>query len=127
MQTLFKNFEQSIYTKAIQQKSKLLIDDLEQMSPRSPIEEEILKQGIRCIIVIPFFYGNELTGVIEIGSSVPNAFNFVTLMKLKALLPLFRMAFHRESKEFDSRVQAAIKEHFTSIHPSVEWKFVDAV
>jgi len=38
----------------------------------------------------------------------------------------FSVAFQCTAKEFDTSVQASIKEHFTAIHPSVEWKFAQA-
>jgi len=39
------------------------------------------------------------------------------------ILPLFSMALNRGMAELNHRVQAIIKEKFTAIHPSVEWRF----
>ena len=39
---------------------------------------------------------------------------------------LFAIAIHRGLEEQEDRVQAIIKEQYTSIHPAVEWRFRDA-
>jgi hypothetical protein len=47
----------------------------------------------------------------------------MTLLKLKEIMPVLSVSFQRAAKDFETRVQTAIKEQFTSIHPAVEWKF----
>ena len=47
-------------------------------------------------------------------------------MKLQEVLPLFAMAVQRSMDEFDTRIQAIIKEQCTAIHPAVEWRFRQA-
>ncbi|MBI3635846.1 MAG: GAF domain-containing protein, partial [Candidatus Rokubacteria bacterium] len=42
------------------------------------------------------------------------------------VVPLFAVAVQRSMEEFNTRVQAFIKERFTAIHPVVEWRFRDA-
>src|SRR5207244_11580070 len=37
------------------------------------------------------------------------------------------MAVRRSMEEFNARIQTAIKERFTAIHPVVEWRFRKAV
>lgn len=82
-----------------------------------------MREGIRSIIVVPVFHEKDLIGAIEIGCPRPNELNFISMLKVKEILPLIAVAFQRAAKDFDTQVQATIKEHFTSIHPSVEWKF----
>jgi hypothetical protein len=47
-------------------------------------------------------------------------------MKLRDVLPLFAVSIHRSLEEFNTRLQAIIKEQCTAIHPSVEWRFRQA-
>ncbi|MEO5674663.1 MAG: GAF domain-containing protein [Chitinophagales bacterium] len=127
MKMLFENFERSVYSHAIKLGDPLLIEDLEKISSPSPVEEELLAHGLRCMIIVPIFHQKELIGAIEFGTPEPDTMNFITLMKLKEIMPLIHIAFKRAADDFDIRVQAAIKENYTSIHPSVEWKFAEAV
>lgn len=120
---IFENFEQSIYAKAFHLGGPYLVDDLT-MIERSPVEEELLNQGIRSIIPSPIFKNGELIGVMEIASSQAGAFNFITMLKLKEILPLISVVLQRNAREFENRIQSTIREQFTSIHPAVEWRFI---
>ena len=125
-QMMFSNFEGSIYHNAIEHAAPYLVEDIQRLEVITPVENELLAQGIRSIIIVPVFQDKELIGAIEIGSPNADELNFMTVLKLKEILPLISVAFQRTAKDFDTRVQATIKEHFTSIHPSVEWKFAQA-
>ena len=57
----------------------------------------------------------------------PGDLDPLTTLKLREVLPLFSMAMRRSLEELESRVQAVIKEKCTAIHPSVEWRFRQAV
>lgn len=122
-ETMMENFERSIYARAVEQGKPYLVDDLAALSGRTPIEEELLRQGLRSMIIVPVVQDEELIGAIEIGSPRPNAFTFVSILHLNEILPLISVAFQRAAKDFDTQIQTTIKEHFTSIHSSVEWKF----
>jgi GAF domain-containing protein len=123
---MLDNFENSIYHTAVERAAPYLVDDLEKLPSLTCIEQELLREGIRSIIVVPVFHDKDLIGAIEIGCPRPNELNFVSMLKVKEILPLIAVAFQRAAKDFDTQVQATIKEHFTSIHPSVEWKFSQA-
>lgn len=123
---MMNHFEKSIYHKAVEKGTAYLVDDLQQIENRTKIEEELLGQDIRNIIVVPVFHDNDLIGAIEIGCPRPNELNFVSMLKLNEIMPLISVAFQRAAKDFDTQVQTTIKEQFTSIHPSVEWKFSQA-
>jgi hypothetical protein len=42
------------------------------------------------------------------------------------LLPLFTLAVQQSSGEQKAKIESIIKEKFTAIHPTVEWRFVEA-
>ncbi|MBA3649101.1 MAG: GAF domain-containing protein [Chitinophagales bacterium] len=125
-QMMFRNFEKSIYSKAFEGGKPYLVEDIAALPDRSPVEDELLNQGIRTIIIVPVFQKRELIGAFEIGEAEPNSFNFISLLKLNEIIPLISISFQRAAKDFDMQVQATIKENFTSIHPAVEWKFAQA-
>ncbi|RMF88568.1 MAG: GAF domain-containing protein [Nitrospinota bacterium] len=122
----FSDFHGSVYEQAVRQGKPLVIEDLATYAHRSSIEEEILRQGIRNMVVAPLYYQDELIGMLELGSPHPGELNAINVLKLQEVLPLFSMAIKRSIEELNTRVQAIIKEQCTAIHPVVEWRFQQA-
>lgn len=85
--------------------------------------DNLLAQGIKSIILYPLRKGDENLGILEIASSIPGAFNRINASLLKDLLPLIEDSIHRYSIEFMHQVNSFIQTEYTSLHPSVEWKF----
>ena len=85
--------------------------------------DNLLAQGIKSIILYPLRKGTEKLGILEIASSIPGAFNRINASLLKDLLPLIEDSIHRYSIEFMHQVNSFIQTEYTSLHPSVEWKF----
>ena len=116
----------SLYDKACRYREVLLIEDLEEASNKTPIEKDLLKEGIKSIIVAPLFNKNEqVIGLLEIGAPRPYELNSFIELKFKEITGLFSMAVERSREEIDNRVEAIIREQYTAVHPSVEWKFVE--
>lgn len=89
-------------------------------------EQKLMSEGVRNIILSPLFFNGEFVGLLELASPNPGDLNSLALTKIKDVLPLFAVAVKRSSEEFENSIQSIIKEKYTSIHPTVEWKFVDA-
>lgn len=117
------DFSGCIYDKAINDNQPVIIHDLETLEGKTKIEYEMLRLGIRNILVTPLIYEGHAIGMVEIGSPVPGEINSINALKLIELLPLFAMAMKRCLDDIENQVQALIKEKCTSIHPSVEWRF----
>ncbi len=120
-------FAGSIFDRAARLGQPLIIDDLATYPDRSPVEDEILRSGVRNIVVAPLSYQDELIGMLDLGSPEPGDLNATHLPKLGEVLPLFSMAVNRGMEELEGRIQAFIKEKCTAIHPAVEWRFRKAV
>jgi hypothetical protein len=115
----------SIYEKACRFKEVLLIEDLEAISSKTPIEEGLLEMGIRSIIVAPLFNKDkQVIGLLEIGAPKPYQLHSFVELKFKEITGLFSMAVERSREEIDNRIEAIIREQYTAVHPSVEWKFI---
>ncbi len=117
------SFNNSIYHKAIEMKKPLLVEDLKTCEYQSGVESEILKLGIRNLIIAPLYYEEELIGMLELGSPNLNDLNSMNALKMREILSLFAIAVKRSLEEFENKIQAIIKEECTAIHPSVEWRF----
>jgi hypothetical protein len=116
----------SVYERLLESGDPVIIEDLRQYSDSTPLEEGIVRQGIRNLVLLPLRFNSEMIGFLELGSPNPGDLNAVILMKMAEVLPLFAMATRRSVDELNTGVQAVIKEKFTAIHPSVEWRFRDA-
>ena len=117
----------SFYAKALRGGVPILLNDLTQKKNPTTIEQGLLDQGIRNVSVIPLFYENDMVGILELGSTKAGDINFTSLKKIREIIPDFSMAVKRYSDEMHNRIQAKIKEKCTTIHPSVEWRFEEAV
>jgi hypothetical protein len=120
-------FAGSIFDRAAKAGNPLLVEDLAADPARTPVEDEILRSGVRNIVVAPLHYQDELIGMLDLGSPDPGDLSALDLPKLEEVLPLFSMAVNRSLEELEARIQAFIKEKCTAIHPSVEWRFRRAV
>ena len=120
-------FAGSLYERAVVQNRPLVIDDLLACSDRTPIEEELIRNGIRNFICAPLHYQDKVIGTLELVSARVGDLNATHLPKLQEVLPLFSMAVQRSVEELNSRIQTVINEQCTAIHPTVEWRFRKAV
>ncbi|MEQ8704873.1 MAG: hypothetical protein RIC19_13180 [Phaeodactylibacter sp.] len=116
----------SIYEKACKYQEVVLVEDLDKVKNKTPIEEGLLKKGIRSIIVAPLLNKKEqVIGLLEIGSSKAFELHSFIELKFRELTSLFCMAVERSRDEIDNQIEAIIREQYTAIHPSVEWKFIE--
>jgi len=120
-------FTGSVYERACLQNSPLIIEDLQTYPDRTPVEEELIKSGVRNFICAPLHYQEKLIGTLELVSPRVGDLNATHLPRLEEVLPLFSMAVQRSVEELNSRIQTVINEQYTAIHRTVEWRFRKAV
>ena len=118
--------QNSIYEKACKFKEILLCEDLKDLSYDTPVEQGLIAKGLRSILVAPLLnQEEEVIGLLEVGSPTPYEMNSFVEAKLKEIQGLFSIALERSRDEIDNRIEAIIREQFTSVHPSVQWKFIE--
>ena len=89
--------------------------------------KRLLAKGIGSIILIPIKAStNDDLAILEIASPRPFELNSINQNKLKDIIPVFKAAINRFSEEHINIIEATIQEHYTTIHPSVKWRFVEA-
>jgi hypothetical protein len=87
----------------------------------------VLQQhGIRSYALVPVFYNDALTGILEIYTSRAHHLTAPILSRLDAAMPFLSQLLQRNTDRFSNRIETIIKENFTSIQPSVQWKFNEA-
>ena len=121
------DFRGTVYDRAISGGQPVIVHDLAEQAKRHPVEDQMVAAGLRALMVAPLHYQDRVIGEIELGSPHPGDFTLMHLPKLYEILPLFAMAVRRSIDELNNRVQAIIKERATAIHPTVEWRFRQAV
>ena len=115
-----------IYEFFSQRKETLILEDIEKNKFFGDFEETLLKEGYRSLMLAPLFYGDQFLGLLKLGSPKAGDLNSFAYNKLSEVLPLFSLALKQHADETENKVQALIKESYTSIHPTVEWKFLKA-
>ena len=115
-----------IYSQLWQDRRPLVLEDVEQANIPDDLRQQILSLGIRSAILALLPYGDDTVGLLELGSPNVGDLNEFSLENVNQFVPLFAVAVKRNAEDIQTRVQAIIKEKFTAIHPTMEWRFTDA-
>ena len=83
-------------------------------------------KGVRSYALLPVFFNNAPAGVVEIYSKKKNILSEALLAKLDPVMPLIAQMFKNSIDEFNESIDRVVREKFTSVQPSVQWKFNEA-
>ncbi|MFT3705872.1 MAG: GAF domain-containing protein [Agriterribacter sp.] len=79
--------------------------------------------GVVSYALMPVFFNNKLAGVLEIYTTKQGLLDEVAISKLEPAIPLLAQLLKNNVDEFNNDVEKVIKEKFTAVQPSVQWKF----
>jgi len=82
--------------------------------------------GVTSYVCIPLYYNNKVTGLLEVYTNEGHTFDKIVLAKLRRAAPLLAQLLNDQAHRFNARIDAVIKEKFTSLQPAVQWKFNQA-
>jgi len=82
--------------------------------------------GVSAYALAPVYFNNSLTGVLEIYSKKKNVLSESLIAKLDPVMPLLSQMLKNSIDEFGDNIDHVVKEKFTSVQPSVQWKFNEA-
>jgi hypothetical protein len=82
--------------------------------------------GVTAYALAPVYFNNSLTGVLEIYSKKKNVLHESLLAKLDPVMPLLSQMLKNSIDEFSDNIDHVVKEKFTSVQLSVQWKFNEA-
>ena len=116
-----------LYERLLAERVPLVLEDVA-TEPGIPegLRQQMLRLGIHSAILAVLPYGPDTVGLLEMGSPDANAFDEFDLELVNQFVPLFAVAVKRNAEDLETRIQAVIKEKFTAIHPTMEWRFNDA-
>ncbi len=117
------NAAESVYTRVIETRKPEVVRDLACCGISTEYEQHLRDQGMRNLLIAPLMVGDRLVGLIELASPVPGDVHILNAGPVHQVLGLFAAAMKRTYDDRETRVQAVIKQQYTAIHPSVEWRF----
>ena len=118
-------FKNSIYEEAYSERRMVIVENLNHLKKPSKLERHLIKSGITNIALAPLVTEGQVVGMLEIGTPHEGRLTSMSTGKLDAVLPMFASAVGRALDEIENEVRALIQEQCTSIHPSVEWRFLN--
>ena len=122
-------FCEGVITKVFKKNELLAISDVEKYGKGSNYNgfyKTLKKRGIQSVILVPLKLNNGIYGVMELTSKNKFELNSINAYKLQDVIPVFKIAAQRYLNEFDNQLESVIQEHYTSLHPTVKWKFYQA-
>jgi hypothetical protein len=107
-------------------KGNIVIPDIESISDESKLSTlyiNLKKKDIKSYLMVPLFNKGELLGVIEIASRISQSLDPTAIMVVNRVKDLFLNTVKRLQDESENQLSSIIQREFTSIHPSVAWRF----
>lgn len=116
----------SSYDQIVQKREYFTISNITrelQKNPENSTFQNLVDSGYNSAVFAPITDKNEVLAILEIVS--PNAYDLhsVNANKLNAVMPFLLSEVLRSKKAEENHIGAFIQKEFTSIHPSVSWKF----
>ena len=114
------------FEKLLDNKEPLVISNVKKFieeSDNKKLGEHLLKQGIMSCVFAPIIKDGHLLGVVELVSSTLRGLNSVNATKLELVLPYLTDTIDRYNTDMQHQIEAIIQREYTTIHPSVYWKF----
>lgn len=97
----------------------------EQMTQMAPFLRDLYDDGARSYLIYPIQNNDGLLGILELSSPVANQLTQEAMARIEPAMPLVSLALLKNRDVFNNRIEKLIKEKFTALQPSVEWKFAE--
>ncbi|GAB3925439.1 GAF domain-containing protein [Mucilaginibacter myungsuensis] len=99
------------------------VDDFTLKNPDSCLGQQLQQQGIKSAILAPVIKNDQLLGILELVSHRAKEFNSVNAHKLEVAMPYIVDSIDRKLTDIQNKIAAVIQNYYTTLHPSVDWKF----
>lgn len=113
-----------IYKRVLDQKSTQFISDLEGVDDKSELEQKLYDNGYRSVILHPIMgEDGDIRLILEVAAKKVLAFTALTVKNMDTFFEILDVSYRRFMENLEGKIASIVKEKFTAIHPSVEWKF----
>ena len=117
----------SAYEHVFRTGEMLVIQDLMERQNPTLLEERLIDLGYRSLLLAPLLSQDKhVIGIVELASPHPHALNAFMEARFEEIRGLFRTAVERSREYINNRIEVIMREQYTSLHPTVEWKFTEA-
>ncbi|PWV48774.1 GAF domain-containing protein [Chitinophaga sp. S165] len=113
-------------SRIIQQDKYSVISDvgkLLQTEPENGMARLLTEQHIQSVILAPVIKNGVPLGVLELASPNTGDLNSINAPQLEAVMPYISDTIDKQHSYMQNQVQALIQNEYTTVHPSVYWKF----
>ena len=114
------------YHTALQTEEAVVFSDIEKSNLNDSVRKYLGERGVRSLALYPLRYAERIVGLLELSSPEAGAVAASTLLKMRRIAPIFALAAYQNLERFEVRVESAIQQAYTAIHPSVQWRFREA-
>ena len=91
--------------------------------PDNVLAQRFDKQGIQSFILAPIVKDGNMLGIVELVSNRPRELNSINANTLENVMPYIVDTIDRQYANLQNQIRAIIQNEYTTIHPSVYWKF----
>jgi len=95
----------------------------ENLLNEQPLLKPLHNDGARSYIYFPLQNSEGVLGMLELSSSTLHYLTQEVIDRLEPAIPLLSLAMFKSRDAFNNRIEKLVKEKFTALQPSVEWKF----
>ena len=116
------------YRRLMVQKQYFSISDVAQEIEKEEHREmclNLLQKGVQSCLFSPIITSTGIEGILEIVSTNPRDLHSVNAQKLNELMPIISETMERVRTDALNHIEAIIQREYTTIHPSVYWKFLE--
>lgn len=114
------------YQNLIHQHEYFAVSDLSDYLAKDPgnfLAVQLKAQNVGSLILAPIIKDGMLLGILELVSPRACELNSVNAHKLEIVMPFLADTIDQKITEFKNRIDAVIQKNYTTLHPSVNWKF----
>lgn len=121
-----KALNSDIFKSLVEEKNYVAISNV---SKFAALEENaffgnhLLSQNVMSCVFAPVVKDGNLLGVMELVSSKVGELNSLNAHKLDIVMPFIVDTIDRYNSDVQNKIEAVIQKEYTTIHPSVYWKF----
>ncbi|MGJ5642159.1 hypothetical protein [Formosa sp. S-31] len=89
------------------------------------LSKTLLAKNLKSVILLPVKIDGDLKFIIELAAYKVNQLNAINMVKLDTIMPFIMSYSRRSITEYENEISAVIQNECTSIHPAVQWRFVE--
>jgi len=120
-------FQHSLYEDVLRTGQTIIIEDLQKSTHADQtLVKGMLTAGFNNLMLVPLYYQDRLVGILELASPLTGEINGLSIFKINQVKPMFSIALMQLQDEFENRAEAIMLQQFTSIHPTIQWRFREA-